>query len=106
MAALGRDVGTHAGIMQGELCIFPNQLETRALEGARDVVPLGINCDVSLQAVPHDIGLWLRLGWKGEGWHEDMALSRPAQKDSRVDLQDGHELRRVARPWTPVARQA
>ena len=56
-AALGRDVGAHADIIQGEFFICPNQLQTRALEGARDVVPLGIDCDVSLQAVPHDIGL-------------------------------------------------
>ena len=30
--------------------------------------------DVSLQAVPHNIGLWLRLGWQGKGGHEDMPL--------------------------------
>ena len=94
------------GIVHGELCICTNQLETRALEGARDVAPLCIDCDVSLQAVPHDIGLWLRIGWKGEGWHEDMALSCPVQKDRRVDLQDGPSCRQVVHAWTPVARQA
>jgi hypothetical protein len=57
MAALGQDVGAQAGIMQGEFFIFTRQLETRAVEGTRDVVPLGIDCNVSLQAVPHDIGL-------------------------------------------------
>jgi hypothetical protein len=57
MAALGRDVGAHTGIMQGEFFILTRQLETRAMEGTRDVVPLCIDCDVSLQAVPHDIGL-------------------------------------------------
>jgi hypothetical protein len=91
-AALGRDVGAHADIMQGELFIFPNQLQTRALEGARDVMPLCIDCDISLQAVPHDIGLCLRIGWEGEGWHEDMPLSRSVQKDRRVDLQDGQSF--------------
>ncbi len=100
-AALGRDVGAHADIMQGELFIFTNQLETRALEGTRDVVPLGIDCDVSLQAVPHDIGLWLRIGWEGEGWHEDMPLSRPVQKDRRVDLQDGQSFGRLSIPGHP-----
>ena len=57
MASLGRDISAHDGIMHGELFIFPNQLETRALEGARDVVPLCVHRHVSLQAVPHDSGL-------------------------------------------------
>ena len=59
----GRYLLPHDGIAQGELFIFTNQLETGGPEGARDVVPLCIDCDVSLQAVPHDIGPWLRIGW-------------------------------------------
>src|SRR5262245_28290786 len=88
--------------MPGKFFISINQLETRALEGTRDVMPLGIDCDVSLQAIPHDIGLWLRLGWEGKGWHEDMSLSRSVQINRRVDLQDGQSLGGLSisgQPW-------
>src|SRR5262245_28940108 len=108
-ATLGRDVGAHADIMQGKFFICPNQLQARALEGARDVVPLSIDCDVSLQAVPHDIGFWLRIGWEGKGWHGDMPLSRPAQKDRRVDLQDGQSCGRLSisrHPWRARRKRA